>query len=51
MVATIFFLSGMIILLIMFSIFCALWDIIAGRWSKTERQKNLQQDIHNFDDE
>lgn len=50
MAAAIVFLSACIVLLVMFSIFCALWDVIAGRWSKNEYKKNLQQDLDNFDE-
>ncbi len=49
MAAAIIFLSVCIILLIMFSIVCALWDVVLGRWSKEEQKKNFQQDLHDFE--
>ncbi|MBH9969044.1 MULTISPECIES: hypothetical protein [Commensalibacter] len=50
MAAAIIFLSTCIVLLVMYSIICALWDVILGRWSREEQKKNFQQDLNDFDE-
>lgn len=50
MAAAIIFLSVCILVLVMYSIVCALWDIILGRWSHEEQKKNMQQDLHDFNE-
>ncbi|MDI2090945.1 hypothetical protein [Commensalibacter oyaizuii] len=42
-------LSVCLALLIMFSIFFSLWDVLVGRWSKTERKREEQEDKERFD--
>lgn len=49
MIAALFFLSVCIILLVMVSIVCALWDVMVGRWSNNEHRRNEQKDRHDFD--
>ena len=50
MAAAIIFLSTCIVLLVMYSIICALWDVILGRWSREEQKKNFQQDLNDLNE-
>lgn len=42
-------LSGCIFILVMFAMFCSLWDIISGRWSEKQQQQNEMEDKEDFD--